>query len=310
MAPNVHGGHSTFDKDSDAAGYNGYAQAYDRHITRLAGPLAQHACALARLKLGDRVLDVGTGTGVAARHAARMVGVAGRVIAIDLSEGMVRAAEEHAVGEEGPRPDYRVMDAETLELPDCAFDAVISLCAVCHFPDITRALGEMRRVLHPGGRLVVSYGCVHPVSPLARARHVARRLLAKALDLVRPRLEGPGYLMRLAERMLPEPAEAPATEWGGRNRLASLVRAVAESGFESVETSWCGHEVHFDTAEALWEAQSAIVTRVRRRLTAASPDAARRAKQAFIRHAEDVLRRGGRLTYPYGARFVTALRTR
>jgi SAM-dependent methyltransferase len=228
------------------------------------------------------------------------------VLGVDLSGGMIRVATECAVPAGDARPEYRIMGAEALELPDGSFDAVISLCAVPHFPDVARALGEMRRVLRPGGRLVVSYGSVRPVSPLSLVRHVARRLLAGALHAVRPTLVGTGYLVRLTERMLPDTPETSGTEWGAGRRLAALVRTVAECGFEQLEVAWCGHEVLFDSAEEFWEAQAAIVTQVRKRLALSSTEAVEAVRQAFLKHASDVLQRGGKLVYPYGARFVAA----
>lgn len=57
------------------------------------------------------------------------------------------------------------MDAELLHLPNADFDAVVSLCAVLHFPQIANAMDEMYRVVRPGGRLVVSFGRGKPIDP-------------------------------------------------------------------------------------------------------------------------------------------------
>ena len=82
-----------FDKARDAASYDDVAEAYARYIdNRLSPPLACRICDLAELAPGERVLDVGTGTGVAALEAVRRVGPSGLVTAIDLSEGMIRTA--------------------------------------------------------------------------------------------------------------------------------------------------------------------------------------------------------------------------
>jgi ubiquinone/menaquinone biosynthesis C-methylase UbiE len=297
-----------FDKSRDAASYNAHAGSYDKYIRRLASTLADRICDLARLKPGDRVLDLGTGPGIAARRAAQTTGPAGGVLGIDLSAGMIDSARRSVAHWEDKPPEFRVMDAEALGLSDATFDAVISLCAVRHFPNIERALAEMRRVLKPGGGLVVSYGHGRPITPLPLARHIARRLLGKILHPIRPQLVGPAYLTRLATRLLPEPTQAIDTEWGGRDPQGALVRYVRDAGFERVEPSWWGHEVIFDSAQEFWEAQTSIVTQVRKRLVEAPPDAVASLKRAFLSKAETILQRGGKLIYPYGAFYVSASR--
>ncbi len=297
-----------FDKSCDAASYNAHAGSYDKYIRRLSAPLADRICDLARLKPGDRVLDVGTGPGIAARRATQTVGPAGSVLGVDLSEGMIDIARQSVARWEGKAPEFRVMDAEALDLPDTTFDAVISLCAVRHFPNIERALAQMCRVLKPGGRLVVSYGHVRPITPLPLGRYIARRLLGKVLDPLRPQLVGPAYLTGLATRLLPEPTQAVDTEWGDHDPQGALVRFVRAAGFERVEPSWWGHEVIFDSAEEFWEAQTSIVTQVRKRLVEAPADTVAGLKRAFLGKAETILRRGGKLIYPYGAFYVSGTR--
>ena len=81
-------------KQRDADSYDAYAATYGRYIQRLAGPLAQHICELAQLKDGDRVLDIGTGSGLVAREAALKVALSGYVLGIDLSKGMIRIAKQ------------------------------------------------------------------------------------------------------------------------------------------------------------------------------------------------------------------------
>jgi SAM-dependent methyltransferase len=301
----------TFDKHRDAASYNAHADSYAKYIRRLSGPLADRICEIARLQPGDHVLDVGTGSGIAARAAARAVGPHGGVLGIDLSEGMIATARRSVAQWAGTPPAFRVMDAEALDLPDAAFDAVVSLCAVSHFPNIARAITEMHRVLKPGGRLVVSYGYARPIHLVPLGFHLAKRLLGRLRQPVRPQLVGPSHLTQLAKRLLPEPTQAVETTWvGEHDPRGTLVRCLQDSGFAEVEVTWWGHEVVFDSAEAFWEAQTAIVTQVRKRLIEASPEAVTALKHAFLGTAETILRRGGRLVYPYGALYVSARRSR
>jgi SAM-dependent methyltransferase len=100
---------------------------------------------------GDRVLDVGCGTGAVAREAARRAGAEGRVVGLDLNPRMLAVARRVA-----PEIEWRQGDAAELPFADAAFDVVISQYAAMFFPDPVRALGEMWRELAPGGRLAVA----------------------------------------------------------------------------------------------------------------------------------------------------------
>jgi O-methyltransferase/aklanonic acid methyltransferase len=104
---------------------------------------------------GQRVLDVASGRGALLFPAAERVGPAGDVVGIDLSDEMARATNEEAA-RRGLAARVQVMDAEHLDFPDAAFDAVLCGFGIMFFPDQAGALGEFRRVLKPGGRLGVS----------------------------------------------------------------------------------------------------------------------------------------------------------
>lgn len=110
---------------------------------------------LGLLGSGDRVLDVGAGTGETALLAAERVGPTGSVLATDIAAPMLDVAAEALRRAGLSNVETRLMDARDLDLPSESFDAVISRLAIMLIPDRQRALAEMHRVLKPGGRLAV-----------------------------------------------------------------------------------------------------------------------------------------------------------
>jgi ubiquinone/menaquinone biosynthesis C-methylase UbiE len=112
--------------------------------------------AAAGLRRGERVLDVACGTGLVSFAAAHAVGLTGQVLGVDLSEGMVDAARLRAARREVLNATFMRMDAEALALPDKSFDVALCALGLMYVPDPDQSLREMRRVLKPGGRLVVA----------------------------------------------------------------------------------------------------------------------------------------------------------
>jgi SAM-dependent methyltransferase len=112
--------------------------------------------ARAALATGERVLDVACGSGLIAFRAAVAVGPCGRVVGVDLSGRMVGSAAQRAVQHKVRNVRFERMDAERLSLPDASFDVALCALGLMYLPDPEQAVREMRRVLRPGGRLVVA----------------------------------------------------------------------------------------------------------------------------------------------------------
>lgn len=111
---------------------------------------------IARLKPGERVLDLATGAGSPAIEAASQVAPGGSVLGIDSASTMVASARRRAVDEGVRNVTFEVMEAEQLDLAQGSFDVAISRYGLPHFTNSREALRETLRVLRPGGRLIAA----------------------------------------------------------------------------------------------------------------------------------------------------------
>lgn len=128
---------------------------YERFFVPAIGkPLAIDLVDLAELRPGERVLDVACGTGIVARLAAEQVGADGAVAGLDVNPGMVAVAR--SISSPGVSIEWHEADAESMPLPDEAFDVVLCQLSLQFMPNKLAALKEMRRVLVNGGRLILN----------------------------------------------------------------------------------------------------------------------------------------------------------
>ena len=116
------------------------AAGYDDHVGQYTGKLVPRLLEIARLKPGQTVLEVATGTGIAAFAAADVVGKSGGIVATDLSPHMLDRARERLASFQNS--SFSVEDGQALSFPDQSFDAVICNMGLMYFPDPGKGVKE------------------------------------------------------------------------------------------------------------------------------------------------------------------------
>jgi ubiquinone/menaquinone biosynthesis C-methylase UbiE len=200
------------------ATWDAVAAGYAEQITHHA-EYAEEALRVAPIGASDRVLDVGAGPGTFALVAAAR---AAHVTAIDFSPAMIEQLKARAADAGVSNVQAMVMDAQSLTLPDGAFDAAFSLFAFMFVPDRARAFRELHRVLRPGGRAVVlTWG------PIDR-----RPLMKIGFDA-------------LAEAM----PDMPPPQKGDLQQTDECIRELTAAGFRDVESHAFTAAMHFDSPD-------------------------------------------------------------
>jgi len=180
---------------------------------------------------GDRVLDVGCGSGAVLQPAAEAVGSSGRLTAIDLAPGMVRRCTELAQSRGWDHVEVREGDAEAPPAADGSVDAVLAGLLVFFLPDPDAALDAYRRALVPGGRLAFStFG-----EEDSRFRAVFAAIAAHS----------PAPPPRTA----PGDDEEPRVDQGPFQTPDGIEAIVTRHGFEQVSVTTEANEVRFDGPE-------------------------------------------------------------
>ncbi len=236
----------------------------------------------ARIRPGHRVLDLGSGTGYPAIVAAEAVGNQGEVVGLDLATEMLERAKRKAYALGLFHLDFRVSDVTTLSEPDASFDAVISRFCLMFLPDIPKAVGEITRVLKPGGYLAAAVWSTPENNPFAK---IPIDVLKQFIEIPPPLPDQPG-IFRLAK-----PGDLSGmTERAGLQKIADE-EIVADAPYDSAEIY----------LENLLEMAAPLQPLFAKLSPAQRSEAERRMKEAAERY-----RQGDELALPMAIRVVVA----
>ena len=132
------------------------AQHYEREVDRRFASVVEGVVQRARLQAGEHVLDLGTGTGAVALRAASLVGAAGHVVGVDISNEMLALARDRAAALGLSNVTFREGRAEAIPDDSSCCDVLLASLSLMYVIDLAAAAREIARVLRPGGRFVAA----------------------------------------------------------------------------------------------------------------------------------------------------------
>jgi ubiquinone/menaquinone biosynthesis C-methylase UbiE len=245
------------DWDAASRGWRDWNELIDRSTLGVAERMVE----MAQIKEGDRVLDVAAGYGEPSLTAARVVGPQGRVVATDLSAGMLDFGRERAAAAGLENVEFVESDAASLDLPEQSFDAALSRFGIIFEPDAEAAAARIRTFLKPGARMAIaSWGPPDRVPFIAVPMMTAMR----RLDIPPPPPGTPGPLSRPTPEAIGGLLEAGgfsevevnemevSFEWGSPEEFTQFIKEIAPPVIKLIEPH--PEEIQEETWGAITEA--------------------------------------------------------
>lgn len=236
---------------------------WDAFVMGWLNPIGERCIDLALLEDGHSVLDVATGTGEPGLSAAPLVG-SGKVIGTDLAEEMVVIAKDKASVLGVDNYEALTCDVSSLPFDDSSFDAAICRHGVMFFPDTALCLGEIVRVLKPGGRLSLSAWGMPDANPWATT---INGVVQQILSLTPPSADTPG-IFRCAQ---------PKT----------LTKLLDECGLSDIREVEVSGQLFFDSPEHYWEFMTDVAAPIASALSGADEDARNQIKQSVCEKVQN-----------------------
>ncbi len=240
----------------------------------------------ARLRPGQRVLDLGCGTGYPAVLAAQAVGSKGEVIGLDLAEAMLEVARRKAKTLGLANATFQPADVTTLPFETASFDAVITRFCLMFLPDVPKAVAEIARVVKPGGYVAAAVWSAPDKNPYLRT----------PIDVIKTLTEVP----------------APAPDQPGLFRLAKsgdLFGIMERAGLTGLADDEVEGESPFPSSQEYLHSLLDIAAPIQN-LLANLTATQREAATEGIKRAADQYRRGHGIALPMAIRVVAARKSR
>ncbi|MDP9242905.1 MAG: methyltransferase domain-containing protein [Actinomycetota bacterium] len=234
------------------------------YLREFAQPIADWMVAQLDPQPGQTILELGAGTGETGFAASRLIGDGGRLISTDLPPGMVDVAKRRAAELGVENAEFRVMDAQRMDLEDGTVDGILCRWAYMLMADPAAAMSESRRVLRPGGRhaLAVMGGPVENPWAASVAKSIVGLGLIPPIDS-----NAPGGLFSLADH-------------------AVLRDLLTRAGFENVRIEETEFHLWFSDFEDYWSFISEFAGAVAMLLRSFSDEERAAVREATVRATE------------------------